>query len=112
LHRRDGSQAPKSANRHLEDLHEVISPNRARIALCALAGTVAAQSYPSTTTPMKDQAPRHPALDQCSRDAGWPADVAGDSRAIPHGLGRHAYKSLDASNRGYLSKSDVQGIAG
>jgi len=83
------------------------------IALCAFAGTVAAQSYPSTTTPMKDQAPTatQPSTSAPVTPGGQPMSPATRAPSRTDSADT-AYKSLDASNRGYLSKSDVQGISG
>lgn len=80
------------------------------IALCALVGTAAAQSTtapspmapgahsPTTTAPATTTAPPTGASTMRMPSRTEPADSA--------------YRSLDTANRGYLSKSDVHGLAG
>ena len=102
------------------------------LALCALAGVTVAQTSPSTTTPMNSGS--SPTTTQPS--TGSPAVNPGSQGTTGQrnqgtsgtsGMSQgstsarmpartdsadSAYKSLDASNRGYLSKSDVQGLSG
>ena len=87
------------------------------LALCAMAGAVMAQSpsspggsagtgttAPSATgTPMTT--PAAPATSSGTNSMSQRMPSRTDSAD-------NAYKALDSSNRGYLSKSDVQGISG
>lgn len=80
------------------------------LALCALAGTAVAQS---TTAP----SPMAPSANSptTTAPAATPTSPMGSStmhipaRSEP---ADSAYRSLDTANRGYLSKSEVQGIQG
>ena len=91
------------------------------LALCALAGVTVAQTSPSPTTPMNSgssptatqPSTGSPAVNQGSQ--GTPGMSQGSTSArMPARTDSadSAYKSLDTSNRGYLSKSDVQGLSG
>ena len=104
------------------------------IAMFALAGAATAQTSPSTTTPM-DKSPSTTAT-QPSTTATQPATGVNPGSQGTSGMSQgsqgttgmsgstsarmpartdsaeSAYKSLDSSNRGYLSKSDVQSLSG
>jgi hypothetical protein len=104
------------------------------IAMCALAGAAVAQSSsPSTSSPNSgssstatqgttgsrvnqgSQGSTGTGMSQGSGTSGTSGMAQGSSTTrMPSRTDSadSAYKSLDSSNRGYLSKSDVQGISG
>jgi len=104
------------------------------LALCALAGVTVAQTSPSPATPMNSGSSTtatqpstgSPAANQGSQGTTGTAQRnqgASGTSSMSQGStsarmpartdsADSAYKSLDASNRGYLSKSDVQGLSG
>ena len=100
------------------------------LAMFALAGAAVAQTSPSTTTPMNKSpsttatqpSSGSPSVNQGSQGTSGMSQGSGTSGMTQGSSSMRtpsrtdsadsAYKSLDSSNRGYLSKSDVQGISG
>jgi len=99
------------------------------LAMFALAGAGVAQTSPSTTTPMNKSpatatqpSTSSPSVNQGSQGTSGMSQGSGTSGMTQGSSAMRtpsrtdsadsAYKSLDSSNRGYLSKSDVQGLSG
>ena len=80
------------------------------LALCALAGAAVAQSQtPSPMTPPSANSPTTTAPAATTPPPTGAPMMKAPSRSEP---ADSAYRSLDAANRGYLQKGDVQGLSG
>jgi len=87
------------------------------LALCAMAGAIMAQSpsYPNGSAGTGTTAPSATGTPMTTPSTPMTSSGANAaSRQLPSRTDSadNAYKTLDSSNRGYLSKNDVQGISG